>query len=99
VFIVMPIIAPICLAVLIALPFLAARNPSRGIASEVPQEPKAPPSPGTVPEAPRPAPSARPRIRLPRPQPEDAAARRNVNRSAGHGLAPGDNVRESSWPR
>jgi hypothetical protein len=54
VFIVMPIIAPICLAVLIALPFLAARNPSRGVASEVPQEPKAPPSPGTaVPEAPR----------------------------------------------
>ena len=31
----MPIIAPICLAVLIALPFLAARNPSRGIASGV----------------------------------------------------------------
>jgi hypothetical protein len=28
VFIVMPIIAPICLAALIALPFLAARNPS-----------------------------------------------------------------------
>ena len=28
VFIVVPIIAPICLAALIALPFLAARNPS-----------------------------------------------------------------------
>ena len=66
VFIVMPIIAPICLAVLIALPFLAARNPIRGIASGVPQEPKAPPSPGTaVPGAPRTAPSARPAIRLP----------------------------------
>jgi hypothetical protein len=77
VFIVMPIIAPICLAVLIALPFLAAKNPIRGIASGVPQEPKAPPSPGTaVPGAPRTAPSARPAIRLPRPQSEGAAARR-----------------------
>jgi hypothetical protein len=38
VFIVMPIVAPICLAVLIALPFLAARNPSRGIATGVPAE-------------------------------------------------------------
>jgi hypothetical protein len=61
VFIVMPIIAPICLAVLIALPFLAARNPIRGIASGVPQEPKAPPLPGTaVPGAPRTAPQRPP---------------------------------------
>jgi hypothetical protein len=36
VFILMPIIVPIGLAVLIALPFLAARNPSRGIANRVP---------------------------------------------------------------
>ena len=36
VFIMMPIIVPIGLVVLMALPFLAARNPSRGIASEVP---------------------------------------------------------------
>ena len=35
-FILRPIIVPIGLAVLIALPFLAARNPSRGIASGVP---------------------------------------------------------------
>jgi hypothetical protein len=35
-FIVMPIVVPIFLAVLIALPFLAARNPGRGIASGVP---------------------------------------------------------------
>jgi predicted lipid-binding transport protein (Tim44 family) len=36
VFILMPIIVPIGLAVLIALPFLAARNPSQAIASDVP---------------------------------------------------------------
>jgi predicted lipid-binding transport protein (Tim44 family) len=36
VFILMPIIVPIGLTVLIALPFLAARNPSRAIASDVP---------------------------------------------------------------
>jgi hypothetical protein len=35
-FITMPIVVPIFLAVLIALPFLAARNPGRGIASGVP---------------------------------------------------------------
>jgi hypothetical protein len=34
-FITMPIVVPIFLTVLIALPFLAARNPSRGIASGV----------------------------------------------------------------
>jgi hypothetical protein len=34
-FIVMPTVVPIALVVLIALPFLAARNPSRGIASGV----------------------------------------------------------------
>jgi hypothetical protein len=37
-FIVMPIVVPIGLAVLIVLPFLAARNPSRGIASGAPAE-------------------------------------------------------------
>jgi hypothetical protein len=36
VFILMPIYVPIGLAVLIALPFLADRNPSWGIASGVP---------------------------------------------------------------
>ena len=35
VFILMPTIVPVGLAVLIALPFLAARNPSQGIASAV----------------------------------------------------------------
>ena len=48
VFILMPIIVPIGLAVLVALPFLAASNPSRAIASGVPAEPKTFPSPSSA---------------------------------------------------
>ena len=74
VFILMPTIVRIGLTVLIALPFLAARNPSLGIASGIPAGAEGSAVPGTaIPGGPRPAPSPRPAHQAPRTQPEGTA--------------------------
>jgi len=66
VFILMPTIVRIGLTVLIALPFLAARNPSLGIASGIPAGAEGSAVPGTaIPGGPRPAPSPRPAHQAP----------------------------------